>query len=324
MTKTNMKKVLMASMTIAMSVFMLSCTSEREEHEQEIRDAYAERNFDEARKLSDKYDGLLEGEINEKEINYLLSSNSRDNANRIMYLYNTFDSNRLPNMSKVLEVAVSQDNDYLVEKLIKGGVKPNINVLKAAISSDNRELIELIMRYNPQIVENNALEAVKTAIITQNKEVFDLIMQKKPELIEDTEVAEYYKRVKGEQAYKKTLQYLQELKRKAFVADIREKMDDLRKATFGTRPPIGTFERSHYYEEDIESYMCEISNYNAECKQLIGQCMDNNCKAMAKEVLLLMQPNIEYTIKEYVTSYEHRYTVKINRNEINEAAKLIR
>ncbi len=61
--------------------------------------------------------------VNEQEIYYLLASNSRDDANRVMYLYNTYEKEQLPDMSDVLEVAISQGNEYLAEKLITAGVK---------------------------------------------------------------------------------------------------------------------------------------------------------------------------------------------------------
>ena len=90
-------------------------------------DACAEGNFEEARKYVQKIEALESGRrldehvkyVNDKEIYALLAHLDKDNANRILYLYNSHEPMQLPDMQDVLEVAISQSNEYLFIVFIK-------------------------------------------------------------------------------------------------------------------------------------------------------------------------------------------------------------
>ncbi len=309
-----MKKIFI-SIAMLLAFCMVSCSDESkiESLKEDVIEACAERNFEEARMVAEKvqaineygYTGYTEciQIVNDKEIHYLLASNSRDDANRVMYLYNTYEENLLPDMTDVLEVAISQGNDYLAEKLIKGGVEPNLEVIKATVSAENEGL-------------------------------FDLIMQKSPELIEDTEVGEYYKDIKGIEAYNTLI-------RNVFIPQIANlKIQELPK-----RPAIGkrtyciySTRYSDYQRvsggypslDGLTDYSEAIESFNNDCVTLIQSAIDKNLMKEAKEIYLLMKPNIDYEpvgdplwITEY--GYEHQnYIVKLNRDQINETAKLLR
>lgn len=90
--------------------------------------------------------------VNDKEIYDLLAKPSRDNDARIMYLYNTFEKNELPDMEDVVEVAISMGDEYLSEKLIKSGVNPSAKIAKAAVVASMQPIADLVINKNPEIL----------------------------------------------------------------------------------------------------------------------------------------------------------------------------
>ncbi len=138
--------------------FIVACPDDAtkiERIKEDAIEACAECNFEKARNAVEKIQTMDSSRnkdyneciqiVNDKEIHYLLASNSKDDANRVMYLYNTYGKEQLPDMSDVLEVAISQDNDYLAEKLIKGGVELTEKSRELIKSTGNKELNEHII-----------------------------------------------------------------------------------------------------------------------------------------------------------------------------------
>lgn len=143
---------------------------------EEYSRACAEGNFDEARaaveKVTAKTTNVRPNEhyryINDKEIYNLLAHPSRDNDNRIMYLFNTYDRYALPDMADVMEVAVSQENANLPAKLIKAGVEPSDDAVRNAVNNDMEELVTLILDKYPSRIEID--EVAKYIVEQQGKE----------------------------------------------------------------------------------------------------------------------------------------------------------
>lgn len=90
--------------------------------------------------------------INDKEIYNLLSHPSRDNDNRIAFLYDSYPAEQLPDMEDVVEVAVSKGNEYLADKLIRAGVGVNTKIAKAAISANMDQMFPLIVSKDPSVI----------------------------------------------------------------------------------------------------------------------------------------------------------------------------
>lgn len=144
-----------------------SCGSKEERLKKEYIEACAAGDFDKARGIVTKLEAVddtaaVEGYkyINDKEIYSLLAKPSHDNDSRILYLYNSFESDKLPDMEDVVVVALSMGNDNLPEKLIKAGVAPtSFSMVKAAINADNRDLVEMIIKKYPEsILDNEVLD----------------------------------------------------------------------------------------------------------------------------------------------------------------------
>ncbi len=132
--------------------------------------------------------------INDKEIYNLLSKPSRDNDNRIAYLYNSYTPEQLPDMEDVVEVAISNGNEYLAEKLLRAGVGVNSKIAKAAINADMDQLIEVIITKDPAIIFEHEVgngyklskgadsydEIIKRALNSQVQELYNFELSARP------------------------------------------------------------------------------------------------------------------------------------------------
>lgn len=145
---------------------LTSCGDSTEKMKKQYIEACADGNFSEARKIVEKMEANVKSSyqmdehwkyVNDKEIYFLLQDGSRDASNRIMFLFNSTESSQLPYMDDVLEVAVSQDNEYLAMKLINGGVRPNKTAAEAAADNKMEELIDLIIEKEPSYILNNSV-----------------------------------------------------------------------------------------------------------------------------------------------------------------------
>lgn len=252
-----------------------SCGNKDKNAIEQIKEEYVEacyqRDFDKARALAEKADMREKSEsygdshmkyVNEKEIYYLLASNSTDNANRIIYMFNSIDSKDLPDMSDVLEVATSQNNGYLATKLYQGGVRENQNVLKAAITNNMDELLELIIKNN-----KNTL---------RNKNVMDYA-EANPKL------SSYAETFRMESA---------ENEKKQWEEEVRNAIS----GTISPRPALGIVKSDHYGKllDEYPTYNTEAKAFNAKCQEMLVKAIDKKDWATANRIANAMKPTLEW------------------------------
>lgn len=332
-----MKTIKYLFLFIFLGACIVSCADKTEELKKEYIEACAEGDFDKARAAVLKLEAVNKTKadegltyVNDKEIYALLAKPSRESDARIVYLYNTYEYDELPDITDVLEVAISTDRDNLVEKLLKSGVSPSSTTIAAAVMAENEELV-------------------------------DMILQKKPDYILEDGVAEFYKQAKGLEALASMLKQLwaavpsnneykrnqiAEVAKKFAISDFDKLIADAAKADIETqikalydikvptRPAIGRVQSDYHgnIQEEYTSYREAVENYNGQCLQIINKALDSNQLQMAKRALSLMKPNLEWINlgdwEDVVThsgnsSVFNCFNVKLNSNEIEEAKKLI-
>lgn len=203
--------------------------------------ACAEGDFETARKEVNKIEALTEDQseinkhlkyVNDKEIYHLLANNSKDNANRVIYLYNTYESTQLPDMTDVLEVATSTDNGYLAKRLMQSGVNISQKAAVNAVLAGNSEVVETIIKLQPGLLANAEIakfykdevgvdafiNTVNTNIdkiggkaaidIAVNENLKDLavrLLDSHPDMLKDPAVAKYVKETFGDANLKSRL-----------------------------------------------------------------------------------------------------------------------
>lgn len=293
--------VALPALLFGAGLLLVTCTPNTEH---DFSQSIAKGDFENARKAltefevydSARYEQALRT-VNDKEIYALLAKPSRDSDARILYLYNSYEEYQLPDMRDVVEVAISMGNENLAEKLIKSGVEIS---KRMAIAAANAEA----------------------------NDVFELILKKKPEYILEDEIAEYYQQEKGAEA-------LREFTNKTISGSLDNELQALYQVHIVARPALGLVKSDYHGDipSEYTTYKNEVESLNNRCKELISKSVEFGYIAIANKALSLMKPNLEWNdIGDWVKVVEHEYDhssvynafkVTENRNEINEAQKLI-
>ena len=268
--------------------------------------------------------------VNDKEIYALLAKPSRESDSRIVYLYNTYEYDELPDMTDVLEVAISTDRDNLAEKLLKSGVSPNSTTIAAAVMAEKEDLVNIMLQQEPDyILEDGVAEYYREA---KGQDALATILRKL--LVSLPSYSEYEREQIAGLAKKFAISDLDNLIANAATADIEAQIKALYDIKVPTRPALGRVMSGNYkgeIPEEYASYKEAIENYNGQCLQIINKALDSNQSQMAKRALSLMKPNLEWhnlgNWDDIMNSHGHSgyacFNVKQNSNEIEEAKKLI-
>lgn len=273
---------------------------------EQYSEAVAERDFDKARMIAEKAEskddtGQHLKYVNENEIFYLLSSNSRDNANRILYMVKAFSPSVMPDTKQILEVAILGENEYLASKLIQSGVKVTDNTINTALNTKMTELLALIVKNDVSSLENsNLLEYADS----------------------DEQLKGYASNFRKEKAEKVKKDFEESLKR--FFAE----------GNF-IRPSLGVVKSDHYGDipSEYERYNELAEDYNSKAFILISQALEMSDRAAAQKIVQSMKTTLEWKVLgDWVKVVEHEYDhssvydayqVTESRNDINRARGLL-
>ena len=268
--------------------------------------------------------------VNDKEIYALLAKPSRESDSRIVYLYNTYEYDELPDMTDVLEVAISTDRDNLAEKLLKSGVSPNSTAIAAAVMAEKEDLVNIMLQQEPDyILEDGVAEYYREA---KGQDALATILRKL--LVSLPSYSEYEREQIAGLAKKFAISDLDNLIANAATADIETQIKALYDIKVPTRPALGRVMSDRYGEipEKYTSYKEAVENYNNQCLQIINKALDSNQPQMANRALSLMKPNLEWNNlgdwEDVVThsgnsSVFNCFNVKQNNDEVEEAKRLV-
>lgn len=265
-----------------------------EQLKEDYMEACLQRDFDKARALAEKADMIEKSEnkddefsfdlfndshvkyVNEKEIYYLLASNSTDNANRIIFMFNSIDSEDLPDMSDVLEVATSQNNEYLAIRLYQGGVDVNDNVLKGALTNNMEELLELIIKNDKDALSNQSLMDYAEA---------------------NPKLSGYVESYKKENSERESQQWENEVR-------------DAISGTISPRPALGMVKSDYYGKipKEYTDYNDQAKAFNERCRETLVKAIDKKDWVAANRIANAMKPTLEWNnMGDWCKVVEHEY-----------------
>ena len=290
---------------------MSSCGSKpsltkNEDLRAQYMEAVDNRDFDKARALAEKADmadtqGGNVKYVNEKEIYYLLADNSRNNADRIFYMFNSYAPDQMPDMEDVLKVAASQGNEYLAIKLVKGGVKINDAAINAAVISELNDLLLVIAQQDIYALKNENF-------MSYAREYLPL--------------REYSERYEAEV-------------REREIKEFNENLKNLLSTAISSRPAMGLV-KSNYYGEipsDYTHYNREAEKYNKQALNLLIQAIALNQRDAAQKIIASMKPTLEWKVlgdwtdvvehNPEVSSVYNAFQVSESREEIENARELL-
>lgn len=113
--------------------------------------------------------------VNEKEIYSLLAKPTNEGDQRILFLYNQYESYELPDMGDVVEVAMSMGDENLPIRLIKAGWQPTERTVLTAVNNDFPEYVELAISKCPYLLKNKK-EIQDYYIVNFGQDKFDKLM----------------------------------------------------------------------------------------------------------------------------------------------------
>ena len=237
--------------------------------------------------------------INDKEINKLLANMDKDNANRILFLYNSYESTMLPDMNKVAEVAISGGDSYLVDCLLRAGLKADENIVIAAVNQEMVDVVSLCLKGNPT-------------------------------LIYDSEVKEFVLEFIGESEYKS----FQTKAEKEMKKVVRERIQQLSSIEIPKRPALGLQQSNHYGEldESYEKYNDAVVKLNSECIKLLAEVVETKDMSSAKKIIAKMRPTLSWqnlgdwetvVVKSDCSSVYNAFEIKEDRTDIEQAEKML-
>lgn len=285
---------------------LVSCGDSVDSLRQQYIEACSNKEFDSARTAVEKIaiadpDTRLDEHwkyVNDKEIYYLLASLDKDKANRILYLYNTYEYSQLPDMQDVLEVAISQNNEYLPTKLIQAGVRPSVSVARSAASFDIEELFPLIIENNPTVLTDAKVTEYYISHIGADKYEDAVIMYMAK--LDDVRLADI--------AETNNLPRLKNVLANKEAEALKEQFNEVYSRKIPNRPALGLVKSNHYGDipEEYESYKNVVDLYNSDCRDLLSTAIDQKDWAMAQKVIGIMKPNLEWNnLGDWTKVVEH-------------------
>lgn len=223
-------------------------------------------------------------EINERELTELVTENNRQNNSRILFIYNNYKSNAtdfLPDMTKILNIAISLNNQDLAIKLLQSGVMPDIETAKNAAISESDEVMELLLEDNSNLI----LEPVVFNAIKKNysekefkKFILSLISINPSLLLEDEKI-------------KSQIENLPERDELILQA-----LNSQYNIIVNSKPSImtaGSYGYVHDFGKRVNTNNTAINNYNNKLAKLVDYALMVNNKNIAIKAVNAMLPNIE-------------------------------
>lgn len=301
-----MKKFYLAVLLLPLFSISISCggSNNLEKLQAKYMDACTERDFEKARILAEKATALDNSYnknehlqyVNDKEIYYLLADNSRENANRIMFIYNSMDIDELPDMTDVLEVATSQGNEYLATKLVQGGVTVNETVVDAAVDNEMDDLLLIMAKKDPYVL------AIQSMLD---------YAQKNPNM-------------------KEFVNKYNEQEEKDWNEAVRKAISN----TLPPRPALGTIKSDYYGELGNEyfSYNRDVERHNQTCMNLLSQAIQKKDWTAAHQLVNAIKPVLEWkNLGDWTRVVEHTqnssvynaFQVTTSNQPINHAKTLL-
>lgn len=171
-----MRKIYQILMLCVMCIALASCNKEKK-FQQQYMEACENNDFAKASSIVDRMEvecdrKELETRIDEhrsyvrkKEILFLIAQGTEESANRLMFLLNDISGSDFSSLDykcdmtieKIVELAISQGNEFLAKKIVETGAGINENTINAACSAKMGDLV-LLMLANSDLSCNATVE----------------------------------------------------------------------------------------------------------------------------------------------------------------------
>lgn len=154
-----MKNIYLFSILCVMCIALVSCGNKEKDYQKQYMEACANNDFAKANAIVDMMEVDCKSEdlekdirthrnyVIEKEVLYLVAQGTEESANRLLFLFKENDSF---GWDRLLELAISQGNEYLATKIIESGKGINMSTINSACIANMSKLVLLML---PDLVD---------------------------------------------------------------------------------------------------------------------------------------------------------------------------
>ena len=200
-----MKKIYLFLILCVMCIALVSCGNKEKDYQKQYMEACANNDFAKANAIVDMMEVDCKSEdlekdirthrnyVIEKEVLYLVAQGTEESANRLLFLFKENDSF---GWDRLLELAISQDNDYLATKIVDASDSISVQSVEAAIRNNLHKLADNMLAKDIKkyvnnlvvinyVVENDKIDLVKSmldidpSVIYTNTTISDYCTNKK-------------------------------------------------------------------------------------------------------------------------------------------------
>ena len=179
-----MKKIYLFLILCVMCIALASCGNKEKDYQKQYMEACANNDFAKANAIVDMMEVDCKSEdlekdirthrnyVIEKEVLYLVAQGTEESANRLLFLFKENDSF---GWDRLLELAISQDNDYLATKIVDASDSISVQSVEAAIRNNLHKLADNMLTKDIKkyannlvvinyVVENDKIDLVKSML----------------------------------------------------------------------------------------------------------------------------------------------------------------
>ena len=179
-----MKKIYLFLILCAMCIALASCGNKEKDYQKQYMEACANNDFAKANAIVDMMEVDCKSEdlekdirthrnyVIEKEVLYLVAQGTEESANRLLFLFKENDSF---GWDRLLELAISQGNEYLATKIVDASQSISDQSVEAAIRNNMHQLADNMLTKDIKeyannlvvinyVVENDKIDLVKSML----------------------------------------------------------------------------------------------------------------------------------------------------------------
>ena len=146
-----MKKIYLFLILCVMCIALVSCGNKEKDYQKQYMEACANNDFAKANAIVDMMEVDCKSEdlekdirthrnyVIEKEVLYLVAQGTEESANRLLFLFKENDSF---GWDRLLELAISQGNEYLATKIVDASDSISVQSVEAAIRNNLHKLAD--------------------------------------------------------------------------------------------------------------------------------------------------------------------------------------
>ena len=283
-----MKKIYLFLILCVMCIALASCGNKEKDYQKQYMEACANNDFAKANAIVDMMEVDCKSEdlekdirthrnyVIEKEVLYLVAQGTEESANRLLFLFKENDSF---GWDRLLELAISQGNEYLATKIVDASDSISVQSVEAAIRNNLHKLADNMLTKDIKKYANN-LVVINYVVENDKIDLVKSMLEIEPGVIyTNTTISDY---CKSKNIYNKYVRNY-----------LNSQMIALNKNA-PSKPQVGLIRAQD--ESDFNDYNEDVKVHNSNCCMLIDIAIKLGELKSAKKAKSLAKPLLKWTL----------------------------